>query len=75
MFKTDALEQLGYTLKANEAFVTPGFECIWPDHKRSVGPSLKDLIDTTRRSLSGQQCVAAGGGRVLRTRGAAERKR
>jgi len=43
----DALDQLGYTLKVNEALVTPGFECIWPELKRSVGPSLKDLIDKT----------------------------
>ena len=42
-----ALDQLGYTLKVNEALVTPGFECIWPELKRSVGPSLRDLIDKT----------------------------
>ena len=41
----DALEQLGYTLSANEALVTPGFACVWPDMKRSVGSSLRDLID------------------------------
>src|SRR5256885_2092303 len=43
----NALEQLGYTLKMNEALVTPGFECIWPDIKRSIGASLRDLIDKT----------------------------
>jgi hypothetical protein len=43
----DALDQLGYTLKVNEALVTPGFECIWSELKRSVGPSLKDLIEKT----------------------------
>jgi hypothetical protein len=43
----NALDQLGYTLKVNEALVTPGFQCIWPDLKRSVGSSLRDLIDTT----------------------------
>jgi hypothetical protein len=46
----NALEQLGYTLKTNEALVTPGFECIWPDLKRSVGSSLAQLIDTTLQS-------------------------
>ena len=43
----NALEQLGYTLKVNEALVTPGFECIWPDIKRSIGASLRDLLDKT----------------------------
>lgn len=45
-----ALEQLGYTLKTNEALVTPGFECIWPDLKRSIGSSLTKLIDTSLQS-------------------------
>lgn len=46
----DALEQLGYTLKVNEALVTPGFECLWPEIKGSVGGSLRTLIDETLES-------------------------
>jgi hypothetical protein len=43
----NALDQLGYTLKVNEALVTPGFQCIWPEIKRSIGSSLRDLIEKT----------------------------
>ena len=42
----NALDQLGYTLKVNEALVTPGFECIWPDIKRSIGSSLRARIES-----------------------------
>ncbi len=48
----DALNSLGYTIEGNEAIASPGFRCIWPNLKFSVGGSLRSLIDQTLREDS-----------------------
>ena len=60
-----ALDQLGYTLKVNEALVTPGFECLWPDIKRSIGSSLRGLIET---NLNAERFKCAINLKILRER-------